>query len=100
MRKKIILCITAIIICLFSITAVVMAQSSSNFDLSWRTLSGGGDQQRSANFIVEESVGQMAAGTITSANHEIVTGFIQSFVAPDDNEEEDKGASFIPFVAK
>jgi len=101
MGKKIALYSGAILAAILSIATVALAQSSSNFDLSWRALSAGGGRRLSVNYIMEDSVGQMAAGTLKSANNEIVAGFVQSFATSDGGgDDEDHTASFIPFVVK
>lgn len=50
------------------------AQSSTN---DWLTLSGGGGAASSANYILNDTLGQPAVGTIriTSANYTIIGGF-------------------------
>ena len=55
---------------------VILAQSSTNFILSWFTTSSGGGQHSSANFIVQDSIGQTASGASASANFVINAGFV------------------------
>lgn len=89
MRKKTILYIAAIVVAILSITSVVMAQTSANFDLFWHNNAAGGGQRQSASFAIQDSVGQMTAGTTTSANNQILAGFVQPLVAAGADQYED-----------
>lgn len=62
-------------------TTLVLAQSSANFTLAGAALTGGGGQHSSANFIVQDALGQMAVGTGTSANLVIQAGFPASLTS-------------------
>ncbi|MBX2997159.1 MAG: fibronectin type III domain-containing protein [Caldilineaceae bacterium] len=57
-----------------------MAQVSPNFDLRWWTFHAGGSRQ-SANFLIQDSAGQMAAGVSTSAGARIESGFVPGIAA-------------------
>ena len=54
---------------------IVLAQSSPNFDLSWNMLSGGGGERESANYRVQDSLGQWTGGSASSANAQVEAGF-------------------------
>ncbi len=62
-------------------TTVVLAQSSANFDLRWNSLTGGGGQSASANFVLQDALGQSAPGTSASAGFVIQSGFLAAIVA-------------------
>ncbi len=67
------------------LTGVALAQVSTNFDLSWHLLSGGGGARDSANYRVDDSLGQWAKRTSSSANHGIEPGFwYEVVVTPTD----------------
>jgi hypothetical protein len=51
------------------------AQISPNFDLGWRLLGGGGGQRSSPNYLVQDTLGQSAAGTAASAKSRLEAGF-------------------------
>ena len=54
--------------------SLVLAQSSANFSLSWSTMGSGG-QRGSANFIIQDEIGQIAGSSATSANFVMQVGF-------------------------
>ena len=57
--------------------AVVMAQSSANFDLSWNVIGNGGGDSSSARYVVSGTVGQSGVSqtAVDSANFELNSGF-------------------------
>ena len=61
---------------------VVLAQSSTNFDLSWNVLGGGGGGSSSANFDLGGTVGQTAPGTSMSSGFRLDAGFWPGVAAP------------------
>lgn len=65
----------AILIGSLGLAGVVLAQVSTNFDLSWHLLSGGGGFRSSSTYWVDDSLGQWADRTSTSARYNIEPGF-------------------------
>jgi hypothetical protein len=63
------------------VTGTVIAQVSTNFDLRWGSFHAGG-QRQSSNFLIEDSVGQMAAAVSNSSNAQIQSGFVGGSAAP------------------
>lgn len=57
------------------LVSIVLAQVSTNFDLGWHLLSGGGENRSSANYRVDDVLGQWATGTSSSPNYKIEPGF-------------------------
>lgn len=64
------------------LTGVALAQVSTNFDLSWHLLSGGGGSRSSADYQLDDSLGQWADGSSSSANYEIEPGFWYGVAIP------------------
>ena len=54
---------------------VVLAQVSTNFDLSWHLLSGGGGSRSSANYQISDSLGQWVGQSSSSTGYQIESGF-------------------------
>lgn len=61
---------------------VALAQISPGFDLRWSLLTGGGGQQASANYKVQDTLGQWSGGSPASANFRIRAGFWPGVVLP------------------
>lgn len=49
--------------------------------INWRVLSGGGGTASSTNYIISHTIGQTAAGLISSTNYRVHQGFWQNFAA-------------------
>ncbi len=47
-----------------SLTGIVVAQVSSNFDLHWSLLSGGGGSRASTNYKIDDALDQWADGSV------------------------------------
>lgn len=58
------------------LTVTVLAQVSANYDLSWHLLSGGGGNRSSANYRVDDALGQWVGGASSGASYKIEPGFI------------------------
>ena len=58
-----------------SLTAVVWAQISTNFDLSWRVVAGGGGERQSANYRVQDTLGQWVGDILSCGWREAQAGF-------------------------
>ncbi len=57
------------------LVSVVLAQISTNFDLSWHLLSGGGGSKSSANYWLDDTLGQWVGRSSSSTNYQIEPGF-------------------------
>ena len=68
------------------LTGVVLAQVSTNFDLSWHLLSGGGGLRSSANYQVSDSLGQWVGGSVSSVGYQIATGFWYGTVVAEEGQ--------------
>ena len=56
--------------------AAALAQTSGGaYDLSWRTLSGGG-KSTGGNYTVHAAIGQPLAGTSSGASYSVSSGFL------------------------
>jgi len=72
--KKTLVRLLSLVILLGS-AGVVLAQVSTNFDLSWHLLSGGGGSRTSPDYQVDDALGQWAEAPSSSANYQIAPGF-------------------------
>lgn len=54
---------------------IALAQVSTNFNLSWHLLSGGGGYRSSANYRLGDALGEWAQQAASSANYKIEPGF-------------------------
>jgi len=72
-RKRLVW-LTVVLGCLL-LSGVVLAQVSTNFDLSWHLLSGGGGSRGSDNYQIDDSLGQWAGGSTGSTNYDLDPGF-------------------------
>src|SRR3990170_4082940 len=61
---------------------LVLAQTSTNFDLSWNVLGGGGGSSGSANFELGGTAGQTGPGTSTGTSFRLDAGFWRGVGAP------------------
>jgi hypothetical protein len=57
------------------LVTIVWAQVSANFDLSWTILAGGGGQRQSANYLVQDTLGQWAGDISVCGWREVQPGF-------------------------
>ena len=62
---------------------VVLAQVSTNYDVSWHLLSGGGGSRSSGTYRVDDSLGQWAGGRTSSANTHVDAGFWYGAIPPE-----------------
>jgi hypothetical protein len=58
-----------------ALTSIAFAQVSSNYDLSWHVIGGGIGQMEGANHSLQGTLGQTAAGSMTSGGHTLCSGF-------------------------
>ena len=78
MKKRISL---AVLVGILGLTGFALAQISTSFDLSWHLLSGGGGHRSSANYRVDDALGQWVAGTSSNPNYKIEPGFFYGAAA-------------------
>ncbi len=57
----------------------VPAQPQTGEQIKWQVIAGGGTRSTSTNYIISATVGQTAAGLITSTNYKLNQGFWQNF---------------------
>ncbi len=76
-RNQTTIILAVAILLLFTVGAVVFAQTSAGFDLSWHTISNGGGESSSANYEVNGTIGQAVSSPATSgsANFTISSGY-------------------------
>lgn len=56
-------------------TAVVVGQGGGDYDLSWWTVDGGGDQSSGGDYGLTGTAGQLDAATLTGGDYTLVGGF-------------------------
>ena len=64
-----------IFVAALALGVVVLAQVSTNFDLGWHVLSGGGGSKSSTNYQIDDVLGQWADSTSSSTNYQVEPGF-------------------------
>ena len=67
--------IIVIILALFTLASAALAQASTNYDLSWHVIAGGGGRMEGENHSVLGTIGQPVAGTMSSSGHTLDSGF-------------------------
>jgi hypothetical protein len=93
-----------IVLGVLGITSLALAQVSTNYDVSWHLLSGGGGSRSSSNYRVDDALGQWAGGRTSSANTHVDAGFWYGAVPPeasfagDSHELDDTCANATAFV--
>jgi hypothetical protein len=68
------------IVASLALAGFALAQTSTNYDVSWWTF-GAGDARQSTNYRLVDSAGQAAVGVATSSGHYVESGFMGG-VAP------------------
>jgi hypothetical protein len=64
------------LLALLMVEGITLAQSSTNFDLSWHIFGGGGNVRQAANYQIQDTIGLAAVvPTAASPNHLIQGGF-------------------------
>jgi hypothetical protein len=77
MKHRLSLLVTIIIAGLvMTMTNLALAQTSSNYDLSWSTISSGGNRATSTNYTLHSVVGQFGVDTVSSNNNTLWGGFL------------------------
>ncbi|MEZ4680385.1 MAG: fibronectin type III domain-containing protein [Caldilineaceae bacterium] len=67
--------ITAALVATILLVGVAIAQVSTNFNLGWNTFGSSGGTRQSANFMLQDAVGQTAPGNSASAGFVVQSGF-------------------------
>ena len=62
-------------LCCLALVALVLAQTSTNFDQSWHILSDAGAPISSTNFAVDGSLSQLAIGIAEGSNYRVESGY-------------------------
>lgn len=96
MNKRRALAFSATLISGLLVVGVVLAQVSTNYDLSWHLLSGGGGERQSANYLVHDALAQLAIGPSASTNYLVESGFLHEAVlgvSADEWEDDDSCAA-------
>jgi hypothetical protein len=62
-------------IMLLTLVSVAFAQVSSNYDLSWHVIGGGGGQAASAGHTLQGTLGQPVVDPTSSDEHTVLSGF-------------------------
>jgi hypothetical protein len=60
---------------LLALASIAFAQVSSNYDLSWHVTGGGIGQMGSTGHSLQGTLGQPVAGSMTSGEHTLCSGF-------------------------
>jgi len=66
---------TLLLLACLPLAGLVLAQTSTNYDQSWRVLSGAGAPANSANFAVDGSLSQLAIGIAEGSNYSVESGY-------------------------
>ncbi|MEW5796218.1 MAG: hypothetical protein AB1772_07630 [Candidatus Zixiibacteriota bacterium] len=70
----------AVILTAFVVSAASSPAIAEGERIDWQVISGGGDRQSSASYILNFTVGQTATGTVASSNFRVKQGYWQDFV--------------------
>ena len=65
-----------VLVLLATLVGVTLAQVSPNFDLWWSALTGGGGSRQSANYLVQDALGQWVSGSAASTNFQVQAGIL------------------------
>lgn len=92
MIKRKLFALSAPVVASLLFATLLLAQSSANFDLQWHALTSGGGQRVSANFVLQDALGETTSGASTSANTLVQAGFVAGLgVAPTNTPEPQAG---------
>ncbi len=67
--------LTAVGLLMLLLALPVLAQVSSNYDLSWHVIAGGGGKASSAGHTLMGTIGQPVTGRMISTGHALCSGF-------------------------
>ena len=76
-----------IILVLFILASVALAQVSANYDLSWHVIAGGGGRMEGGNHSVLGTIGQPVAGPMSGSSYTLDSGFWGRRVTAGQNHE-------------
>jgi len=71
-----------VLLCLFLLGGVILAQASPQYGLSWSVIAGGGGSSHSPNYAVSGTIGQGVAGLTTSSHYLLGAGYWYGFTSP------------------
>lgn len=74
--------IAAAVLAVVVLVTGIVAQSSDDFSLWWHIIAGGGGHSSSADYALDGSIGQPAAGALSSAGYQLSAGFWPGIGAP------------------
>ena len=75
MNRRQLLIVAGSLVAVWLLAAVTLAASVADFGLVWHVIAGGGGHSSSANYALDGSAGQPAAGTASSADFRLGAGF-------------------------
>ena len=73
--RSISLAALGLVLLLFAVPAVLLAQGGGPYSLAWWTIGGGGDRSSGGAFVVDGTVGQPVAGSASGGAYSVVGGF-------------------------
>ena len=71
--------LTFILVAIFGVTSLAIAQTGGNFSLVWSSINSGGQTSTGGSFAVSSTLGQPTTGTATGGDFELNSGFQQCF---------------------
>ena len=77
------------------LTSLLLAQTSANYDGRWYTFANG-SSHTSANYALQDAIGQLAGDFSSSDNNALQSGFIQAIDAPNNTNK----AIFLPLIMR
>ncbi len=78
MNRRIIFRLLCAFLVGLTVAGVALAQVSPNFDVHWSLLSSGGSSRQSASYRIGDTLGQVAAGQVSSPNYQVNSGLWQA----------------------
>lgn len=67
--------VAACLVCLLVFSLPTLAQSGGDYDLSWRTIDGGGGTSSGGTYTLMGTIGQPDAGVMAGGDYELLGGF-------------------------
>ncbi len=75
MKKKMIAGVSRLVVWIMLFTILVASTASGQYDLSWRTIDGGGGTSSGGTYVVMGTTGQPDAGVMSGGDYELLGGF-------------------------
>jgi hypothetical protein len=75
MSKPLTLALLAVLLCGLTLVSVALAQTSTNYNLTWHVVSSGGGKMDSATYAMEGTIGQVLAQRTESDNYALAAGY-------------------------